>query len=155
MGIEERRGQRETYYGKYSGTITKLGLEEQVSMSSSFNIGQNLAQGAGQAVSGHPVQGTKTAMGLQQQPKKDTGTKHKLIVEVTADKIVAKLDGKELSDCGYKVGVEGGGAARLLANDMDVSLTIAELTPDGKNAQKFFASLNDPGDAGELIRIKS
>lgn len=45
--------------------------------------------------------------------------------------------------------------ARLLANDMDVSLTIAELTPDGKSAQKFYASLNDPGDGGDLIRIKS
>lgn len=152
MGIESLYGKREAYYGKYSGKVTKQDPMASTD-SSTGSFVENLKDSIPEYTTGKVVGGTQTALGIKKVPKKDTSTTHTLTVEINSSKIVAMLDGKELSDCGYKVGVEGGGIARLLANDMDVSLTIEEATPDGTKAQKVYASLNTPGDGGQLTRV--
>lgn len=150
------RNKRETYLGKYVGTVRKLGPESHIVNTDPSNFLSNLKDAVPEVATGQVVQGAKTAMGLKKKPQeKDTSTTHKMVVEITTDKIMATVDGEELSDCGYKVGVEGGGVPRLLANDMDVSLVIEEFTADETRAQKVNAGLNSPGDGGILTRVKS
>lgn len=149
MGAD--RSKAESYYGKYAGTVTKLGMESKVV---NTGLAQNVLNSIPEFTSGQVVGGTKTALGVKPAPQKDTSTTHKMTVEITSSKIVAILDGEVLSDCGYEVGVVGGGVARLIAGDMDVSAVIDESTPDDKSAKTLLIALADgPGNGGTLKRI--
>ncbi|TCO58317.1 hypothetical protein [Actinocrispum wychmicini] len=149
MGAD--RGKRESYYGRYVGTVKRLGAESRVV---DTGIGQNLMNSIPEFATGQVVGGTKTALGVKPAPQKDTSTTHKMTLEVTSSKVVAIIDGEELSDCGYQVGVEGGGVARLISGDMDFSAVIGESTPDGKTAKTLLISLSDGyGNGGPLKRV--
>ncbi|SDJ62645.1 hypothetical protein SAMN04488074_102557 [Lentzea albidocapillata subsp. violacea] len=150
--MDADRGKRESYYGKYAGTVKRLGVESQIVDSTGF--AQNLVNSIPEFTTGQVVGGTKTALGVKPAPQKDTSTTHKMTLEVTSSKVVAIIDGKELSDCGYQVGVVGGGVARLIAGDMDFSAVIGDSTPDGKVAKTLLISLSDgPGNGGTLKRV--
>jgi hypothetical protein len=149
--MDADRSKRESYYGKYAGTVKRLGAESHVV---NMGISQNLVNAIPEFTTGQVVGGTKTALGMKPAPQKDTSTTHRMTLEVTSSKVVAIIDGKELSDCGYQVGVEGGGVARLISGDMDFSAVIDESTPDGKTAKSLLISLSDGhGNGGTLQRV--
>jgi hypothetical protein len=148
--MEADRGKRESYYGKYAGTVKRLGMESRTMGSFAQNIKDSIPEFS----TGKVVGGTQTALGVKKAPEKDTSTKHAFTLVVTPSKVLAHIDGKELSDCGYQVGVEGGGVARLIAGDMDFSAVIQQSTPDGKRAQTLSISLSDGvGNGGDIKRV--
>jgi hypothetical protein len=151
MGAD--RAKRESYYGKYAGTVKKLGMESRM-VDQGGGFAQQIKDSIPEFGSGKIVGGTQTALGVKKAPQKDTSTTHKMTVEVTPSKVTAFLDGKELSDCRYSVGVEGGGVPRLISGDMDFSATIGESTPDGQRAQTLMIGLSSgAGDGGDIKRV--
>jgi len=137
---------REAYYGSYSGTVTKY---SGVMMSSRMDL-----VGAGRDLGKGNLTGAAEKVGLKPSaPAEQKTAKHQMTLQITPDKVLAKIDGKQLADCDYTVGIQGGGSPRLIAGNMTFSVIIQDATADGAKAQNVFVDLSSSiADGGDLTR---